>query len=117
MHLLEVYAPHSGLDFEQVRQPFWEQLEDHIAAIPQPEPVYVVGDCNVRFQATHKHDNGVTGPYTYGKGPRFIDHTATSNRSLCIKHMSSLNMVEAASYKTPTPKDHITSSQTGHSLF
>ena len=108
MHLLGVYAPHSGLDFEQVRQPFWEQLEDHIAAIPQPEPVYVVGDFNVRFQATHKHDNGVTGPYTYGKGPRFIDHTATSNRSLCIKHMSSLNMVEAASYKTPTPKDHIT---------
>ena len=51
---------------------------------------------------------GVTGPYTYGKSPRFIDHTATSNRFLCIKHKSSLNMVEAASYKAPTPKDHIT---------
>ena len=108
VHVVGVYGPHSGLDFEDVRQQFWDILDEHLSCIPHPEPVYVLGDFNVRFQAQHRHDQGVTGPYTYGKGSRYIDHNASSNRSLCIKHMSSLNMVEAASYKTPNPLEHIT---------
>ena len=102
------YGPHSGLDEEGVRVPFWGTLEEHVAKIPAPEPVYVTGDFNVRFQATHKHDQGVTGPYTYGKGKRYIDHSASSNRSLCIGTMSRLNMLEVASYRTPSPIHHIT---------
>ena len=70
--------------------------------------MYVTGDFNVRFQAQHKNDLGVTGPYTYGKGPQFIDHTAQSNRSLCVKTMKLQNMVEIASYKTTTPLDQVT---------
>ena len=108
VHVVGAYAPHSGRDFEEDRQPFWEQLEEHLSRIPHPEPLYLTGDFNVRFQASHRHDEGVTGPHTYGKGPRFIDHTATSNRSLCVKTMQSLGMLEAASYITPIPSHQIT---------
>ena len=108
MHIIGAYAPHSGLDYEEVRAPFWDNLEERIAKIPQPEPVYLVGDFNVRFQAQHKHDEGVTGPHTYGKGAKYIDHNAQSNRSLCIRTMQLLGMVEAASWVTPNPIHHIT---------
>ena len=108
IHIIGVYGPHSGLDLETERIPFWDKLEEHIAKIPQPEPVYVTGDCNVRFQASHRNDQGVTGRFTYGKGPRYIDHNANSNRSLCIGTMGRMNMVEVASYRTPNPIHHIT---------
>ena len=60
------------------------------------------------FQASHPNDAGVTSPYTYGKGRRYIDHNAQSNRSLCVKAMTMLQMVEAGSYKTPNPTQQIT---------
>ena len=72
------------------------------------EPVYLTGDFNVRFQAQHRNDEGVTGPDTYGKGSLFIDHTASSNRNLCVQSMNLLDMVEVASYRTPAPVHHIT---------
>ena len=92
LHFVGVYAPHSGLDHETIREPFWDQLESHINNIPAPEPVYITGDFDVRFQASHKNDEGVTGKFTYGKGPRCIDHNATSNRSLCVRTMSRLGI-------------------------
>ena len=99
IHILGAYAPHSGLDFEEVKVPFWDSLEEHIAKIPRPEPLYLVGDFNVRFQAQHRNDEGVTGPFTsftYGKGTRYIDHNAQSNRSLCVRTMQLLGMVEGS---------------------
>ena len=108
VHIIGAYGPHSGHDFETVREPFWNQLEEHIDKIPQPEPVYLTGDFNVRFQAQHAKDDGVTGPFTYGKGRRHIDHSALSNRTLCVNAMRMLDMVEVASYKTPAPVHHIT---------
>ena len=82
LHFVGVYAPHSGLYHETIRQPFWDQLESHINSIPAPEPVYITGDFNVRFQASHKNDEGVTGKFTYGKGSRCIDHNATAVRTM-----------------------------------
>ena len=108
VHVIGCYAPHSGLDLDSIRQPFWDTLEEYVERIPQPEPVYVTGDFNVRFQAAHPKDKGVTGPYVYGKGKRYIDHTASSNRSLCVRTMQLLDMVEVASYKSPNPVHHIT---------
>ena len=108
VHVIGAYAPHSGLDLDTSRQPFWTSLENHLSTIPQPEPVYVVGDFNVRFQGTHSTDMGVLGPYTYGKGRQAIDHTASSNRSLCVHMLKQQNMVEVASYKTPNPVHQIT---------
>ena len=108
VHVLGVYAPHSGLDHDSVREPFWDSLQDYVDKIPQPEPVYITGDFNLRFQAQQPNDSGVTGPFTYGKGRRHIDHTASSNRSLSVKTMTLLDMVEAASCKTPNPTHQIT---------
>ena len=108
LHVVGAYAPHAKRDLEQDRQPFWDSLEEHLQSIPQPEPLYLTGDFNVRFQAQHKNDEGVTGPYVYGKGSRYIDHTATSNRGLCVTAMKSLGMVEAASYLTPNQAQQIT---------
>ena len=108
IHIIGCYAPHSGHDLETVRQPFWDTLEEYTAKIPQPEPLYITGDFNVRLQAQHKNDQGVTGPYVYGKGSKHIDHTASSNRSLCVRSMLLQGMVEVASYKTPNPVHQIT---------
>ena len=107
-HTVGAYAPHSGLDFEAIREPFWEQLQDHVSNIPQPEPVLVTGDFNVRFQAKHRNDGHCLGPFVYGKGPSFIDHSASSNRTLCRSFLHNQNLVEAASYKTPDLLKHIT---------
>ena len=107
-HVVGMYARHSGLGLEEVREPFWEDLDAHLSSIPGPEPVYVTGDFNVRFQASHKNDLGVTGPFTYGKGSQFIDHNASSNRSLCVRTMQTQDMVEVASYKTPNMLQQIT---------
>ena len=108
VHVLGAYAPHSGHDHDTVREPFWNKLEEYIDKIPQPEFVTLTGDFNVRFQAAHSSDQGVTGPYTYGKGKQWVDHTATGNRALCVRTMQRLHMVEAASYKTPSPTQQIT---------
>ena len=108
IHVIGCYAPHSGHDLDTVRQPFWDALEEYTSKIPQPEPIYMTGDFNVRFQAQHKNDKGVTGPYVYGKGAKHIDHTASSNRSLCVRSMLLQGMVEVASYKTPNPVHQIT---------
>ena len=108
IHVIGAYAPHSGHDHDTVREPFWNQLEEHVDKLPQPEPVYLTGDFNVRFQAQHPKDDGVTGPYTYGKGRRFIDHSQQSNRTLCVNTMRTLDMIEVASYKTPSQVHHIT---------
>ena len=108
IHVVGAYAPHSKRDLEVDRQPFWDTLEEYVSKIPQPEPLYLTGDFNVRFQASHKNDEGVLGPFVYGKGARFIDHAANFNRSLCVTTMKSLNMVEAASYLTPNMNQQIT---------
>ena len=73
--MIGVYGPHSGLDLEYDRIPFWDKLEEHVAKIPQPEPVYITGDFNVSFQASHRNDHGVTGKFTYGKGSRCMTTT------------------------------------------
>ena len=87
-------------------------MEEYISKLPQPEPIYITGDFNVRFQAQHPNDQGVTGPFTYGKGAKSIDHSATSNRSLCIRAMNLLGMLEVGSQppnhnrdKTAPPTD------------
>ena len=107
-HIVGAYAPHAGLDFEEDRAPFWETLEAHLAKIPQPEPVFLTGDLSVRFQARHRKDQGLLGPFVYGKGTQAIDHSASSNRTLCLNLMKQENMVEVCSFRTPCLKQQIT---------
>ena len=42
IHLLGAYAPHSGLDHDSVREPFWDSLQEYVDKIPQPEPIYIL---------------------------------------------------------------------------
>ena len=84
VHVIGAYGPHSGHDYETVREPFWNQLEEHIDKIPQPEPVYLTGDFNVRFQAQHAKDDGVTGPFTYMEKAAGILTTPHSPTGLCV---------------------------------
>ena len=41
IHVLGAYAPHSGLDHDTVREPFWDMLQEYADKIPQPEPIYI----------------------------------------------------------------------------
>ena len=107
-HIVGAYAPHAGLDFEEERSPFWETLETHLGKTPQPEPVDLTGDLNVRFQARHRKDQGLLGPFVYGKGTHAIDHSDSSNRTLCLNLMKPENMVEVCSCRTPCLKQQIT---------
>ena len=106
--MIGAYTPHSGHDLEEVRQSFWDQLEAQVSKIPQPEPVYITGEFNVRFQGRHPNDEGVLGQFVYGKGRNAIDHNASSNRSLCIQWIKLNDLVEVASFRTPNMLQQIT---------
>ena len=113
IHALGCYAPHSGLDLETVRQPFWEKLEHIIEKIPGPQLVYVTGDFNVRFQAHHPRDEGVTGPFVYGKvrerhslittpGPIDLYASRHCKPYICVKFV--LSRPPTWNNKSPTKK-------------
>ena len=51
--------PFHKLDFETVKDPFWLLLQSVLDKIPQPEPVYVLGDFNVRLQGRKKSEQEV----------------------------------------------------------
>ena len=87
---------------------WWGQIEKHISKIPQPEPVYITGDFNVRFQGRHPNDEGVLGKFVYGKGRKAIDHNASSDRSPYTQWMKLNDLVEVASFRTPNMLHQIT---------
>lgn len=84
IHLIGIYAPHAGLSYDFVRAPFWDKLHDLIAAIPQPEPWYVIGDFNVRLQGRLSTEFNWLGPHIFGKGPLKADTSPFSNRTLYL---------------------------------
>ena len=43
MHFIGVYGPHSGLNLEEFREPFWEQPNEHVSRVLQPELVFITG--------------------------------------------------------------------------
>ena len=107
IHLLGAYGPHSGLDLETGRIPFWDTLEDCISKIAQPDR-FTLQETLMFASKLPTRMMKVTGPFVFGKGPRYIDHNADSNRSLCVRSMQRLDMLEVASYKTPVLTQQIT---------
>ena len=81
-HLIGVYAPHDKLDFETVKEPFWLLLQEVLDQIPQPEPVYVLGDFNVRLQGRKPADQEFLGPHVYGRGSQYAKTGPERNRNL-----------------------------------
>ena len=83
-HLIGVYAPHDKLDFETVKEPFWLLLQEVLDHIPQPEPVYILGDLNVRLQGRKPTEHDTLGPHVYGRGKQYANTGPERNRNLYI---------------------------------
>ena len=50
IHIIGVYSPHNKSEDEIKKAPFWDRLQEVVEKIPLPEPVYIIGDFNVRLQ-------------------------------------------------------------------
>ncbi|XP_070054840.1 uncharacterized protein [Nicotiana tomentosiformis] len=51
LNIISVYAPQAGLD-EQVKRPFWEDLDEMVRGIPHTEKLFIGGDFNGHIGAT-----------------------------------------------------------------
>ena len=100
-HLIGVYAPHDKLDFETVKEPFWLLLQEVLDQIPQPEPVYVLGDFNVRLQGRKPADQEFLGPHVYGRGSQYAKTGPERNRNLYMNLLQSTESCDAMSFKCP----------------
>ena len=108
IHLFGVYAPHNKHDLELVKHPFWNTLETIIAKLPLPEPVYVLGDLNVRLQGRKPDETPILGPYVYGKGRLSINNEEGSNRQLYTTLLHNHQLVDALTFKQPRLLRHVT---------
>ena len=107
-HFIGVYAPHDKLDFETVKAPFWLLLQEVLDKIPQPEPVYVLGDWNVRLQGRKANEQDVLGPHVYGKGVLYAKTGPERNRDLYINLLKSTDSCDVLTYKTPNLLHQVT---------
>ena len=108
MHFIGVYAPHNKLDVEQIKQPFWHSLDTLLKRIPLPEPVYILGDYNVRLQGRYKGEEHIIGPHIYGRGKEYIKNEEGSNRKYYSALLDDNDCVDVLTFKQPTLMKHIT---------
>ena len=108
VHLFGVYAPHNKHELDAVKLPFWNTLETIIAKLPLPEPVYVLGDLNVRLQGRKPDEISILGPHVYGKGRLSIHNEEGSNRKLYTSLLQNHQMVDVLSFKQPRLLRHVT---------
>ena len=108
IHFIGVYAPHNKHDADQVKRPFWQTLDNVLKQIPLPEPVYVLGDFNVRLQGRRKGEEHILGPHIYGLGKLHIRHEDGSNRQLYTSLLDQNDCVDALTFKQPNLYNHIT---------
>ena len=90
--------PHSGT--------CWKT--DILTTIPQPEPVYVVGDYNVRLQGRFSAEQDFLGPHIYGKGKLAANTKTHSNRTFYTSLLKSLGFADALSFKQSNLTKHVT---------
>ena len=107
IHLIGAYAPHNGLDFHTVREPFWESLSQILTLVPQPLPIYILGDMNVRLQGRLSREADLLGPYVYGRGLCAVNSSWDSNRSLYLRFLEASDTRDVMSHRTPCPLHQI----------
>ena len=107
-HYIGVYAPHDKLDYETVKLPFWQHLQSIVDFIPQPEPIYIIGDWNVRLQGRKPDEHHCLGPFVHGKGCNFAKTGEERNRNLFLNFLNSTDTCDAITYKTPDLLQHVT---------
>ena len=108
VHLIGVYSPHNKRDVETSKLPFWDKLDSVLHKIPQPEPVYVIGDFNVRLQGRKPDEHHMLGPNVYGKGRLSIPTTEGNNRELYVRFLSTSDSKDVLTYKQSNLLKHIT---------
>ena len=54
VHFLGVYVPHDKSVVEIKKIPFWDKLLEVVGNTPGPEPLYVLGDFNVRLRVEER---------------------------------------------------------------
>ena len=85
-HFHGIYAPHDKIE-EEKKSAFWSKLEEIYQATPLPEPVYILGDFNVRLHGRLPHEHDHIGPHIQGKGPRYINTNEDSNRQFFVNFL------------------------------
>ena len=105
-HVLGAYVPHNKTDFEEVKVPFWDMLEDFYSATPLPEPIYIIGDFNVRLQGRSSLE--AQWPHIFGKGMEFAQRKPTDNRTLFMNLLQGHDSVDCVTFKTPSLKQQVT---------
>ena len=108
VHLIGVYVPHDKSEVEVRKLPFWDRLTEVISVIPSPEPVYVLGDYNVRLQGRGKEEGEILGPHIYGKGYTHANSGEHSNRTLYTALLKNFAAVDVMTYKQADLKQQIT---------
>ena len=108
VHLIGVYVPHDKSEVENKKLPFWDRLTEVISIIPSPEPVYVIGDYNVRLQGRGKEEGEILGPHIYGKGYVHANSGEYSNRTLYTALLKNFAAVDVMTYKQPDLRKQIT---------
>ena len=108
VHFLGVYAPHNKHDLEIVKTPFWEHLENIIARLPRPEPVFIIGDFNVRLQGRRQDEVDYLGPHILGRGRNYISDEPGSNRRLLLDLLKGADLKDALSFKQPNLVKQVT---------
>ena len=108
VHLIGVYSPHNKRDVETSKLPFWDKLDSVLHKIPQPEPVYIIGDFNVRLQGRKPDEHHMLGPNVYGKGRLSILTTEGNNRELYLRFLSTSEAKDVLTYKQSNLLKHIT---------
>lgn len=106
-HFIGAYAPHAGLDFHRVREPFWVDLEKLLSCIPMPQPVFILGDFNIRLQGRRHTEGEILGPFVFGKGKQFANTEATSNRTLYLNFLQQNEACDVMTHKTGNPLHQI----------
>ena len=107
IHLVGVYAPRDKHQ-DDVKDQFWNQLEQILQTTPQPEPIYVLGDFNVRLQGRSHKEQEVLGPHIFGRGYSFANTREHSNRSRYVALLHAASFKDALTFKQPNLLKQIT---------
>ena len=73
-----------------------------------PEPVYIIGDFNVRLQGRTPEEGNIIGPHVYGKGRNHIQQLEGSNRAYCARFLEATSTVDALTFKQSDLLKHVT---------
>ena len=110
MVIVCAYAPHSGYPFD-VRQEFFQQLNEFLQRQSCHGPKIVCGDFNARLYWQQDGDSAFLGPYLFSNELAVIPETA--NKYLLLELCASSEMVVSNTFFDVAEEQQITSYNVG----